>query len=178
MSRLLKKLRDWALELKKWLELIAWLLAGVGLPAWQVSKYWEATDTELPVRIRPLALGILAIITALIVLVWSSANKDKRISELISVIPVEQERRPEIEERLLALIWHHTVQLEFFVRTHDKPMKEDIRTIEYHLECLQSVKYVAKGSDKYYRLTQLGKDYVFTHKLHQTINSAASDVNA
>lgn len=156
----------------KWLTEWTSLLANLGIPAgaWVVVVWlWKSSKGEVPVNIRLLLVAGAGIISALMLMLWSSQKKNKEVKRLTALLPREPQTRSTEEEELLSFLWHndggvHPLLIVRFLKSRN------IKMVFYQLEQLVKAKLVAHGIMDKFRLTPQGRDYVVFLSLNNKPN--------
>jgi hypothetical protein len=160
-----KKLKSILEGVKAWAELLRWYIVSIAVLALVFWRVWKLTDMKVPVDVRLLTILCLVVVSAYAHLLWLLRKSVQKLKSVRPGAENEAERLPEIEERLLSILWRHRgCHPKFFARR----MSDDIQMIEYHLECLERLGLIYSSSGARY-MNENGKAYVVSHGLQNLV---------
>ena len=182
----MKKLKAFLESVKSWAELFKWYIGSIGAvvaAAAVVARFWHAilrlwreAAIQVPIDARLLVgTPILIVLIAAIVL-WFVRHRRHATTSLDALkgTTLEPARRPEIQDRLLSILWKHKgIQVPFFARF----MAEAAPTLEYHLERLAHERFVFRTGPAW-TVNPAGKDYVVKHGLENLVDTSHGRLGA
>lgn len=172
----MKKLKPLLDGVKSWAELCKWYILAVAAATplvvkfWRtIPKFWQSAAIQVSLDARLLSGIAILISFGVAALVWRLRHPGLAVSsaDVLGTANMGPQKRPEIEDRLLSILWNHKgIQIPFFARF----MPETAPTLEYHLERLAHDRLIFRTGAAW-TINPNGKDYVVARGLENLVET-------